>query len=371
MLAIVLGTKAELVKTFPIMKELKRRRINYYFIHTGQHSIVDLVEDFEIKKPDIVLYKPPELSSHFMVKTHKAVFWNVPLILRIRSVLKKIKNLDYVLYHGDTISTAAGAIASSELLNLNKNWKNAHIEAGLRSNDIFEPFPEEISRRIADRFSDILFAVSKGTVKNLKKEGLKGKIVNAGNTIMDSAHISLKIAEKKFGKLKEKNFCLINIHRHENIKSKARLEKIANIISNVGIPAYWPLHDNTRQQLIKFGLMKKIQKNKNIQISKLLSYLQFIRLLANCRYLITDGGSIQEESLVFKKPCILLRMKTERDEGLKTGINFLTKLNVSYATKLIKMLEEGKFKIPKFKNPYGDGKAAKRIVDYLEEIYER
>lgn len=364
MITFVLGTKAELIKCMPLMKELEKRGIDYYFIHTGQHSIIDLVKDFEVKEPDIVLYKPPKLSSRFMVKTHKAIFWVIPLIWKIKKVIKKI-NPTYVLYHGDTLSTAIAAIASSHLLNPGKKWKNAHLEAGLRSGDIFEPFPEEISRRIADRFSDILFAVSRGSVKNLKKERLKGKIIQVGNTIVDSAFFSLKMAGKKFGKLKEKNFCLINIHRHENIKSKERLEKIVDIITSVNIPAYWPLHDNTKQQLIKFGLMKKIQEKENIQISKLLSYLEFIRLLANCKYLITDGGSIQEESLVFKKPCILLRMKTEREEGLSTGINFLTKLDVEYNKKLIQRLEHEKFKIPKFKNPYGDGKASQKIVNYL------
>jgi UDP-N-acetylglucosamine 2-epimerase (non-hydrolysing) len=158
---------------------------------------------------------------------------------------------------------------------------------------------------------------------------------------------------------------LINIHRHENIKSKERLKKVVDIITGINIPTYWPLHDNTRQQLIKFGLMKRIQQKENIKVSKLVSYLEFIRLLANCRYLVTDGGSIQEESLAFEKPCILLREKTERDEGLKTGINFLTKLDVEYAKNIISRMENRKFKIPKFKNPYGDGKAAKRIVDYV------
>lgn len=88
-------------------------------------------------------------------------------------------------------------------------------------------------------------------------------------------------------------------------------------------------------------------------------------MLANCKYLITDGGSIQEESLAFKKPCILLRKKTERDEGLETGINFLTKLDIDYTIELIRKIESGEFRIPKFKNPYGDGKAAKRIIDYM------
>lgn len=120
-----------------------------------------MVKDFGVKKPDEVLYRPPKLSSRFMVVTHKAIFWDIPLIFKIRNSLKKLKDLDYVFYHGDTMSTATASMASSEFLNLSKNWKNAHLEAGLRSDDLFEPFPEEISRRIADRFSDILFAVSK------------------------------------------------------------------------------------------------------------------------------------------------------------------------------------------------------------------
>lgn len=366
MIAFVLGTKAELIKCMSLMKELEKRGIDYYFIHTGQHSISDLIKDFEIKFPDEVLYTPPRTSSRFMVKSHKAFFWGVAIMPKIRSLLNKIQP-NYVLYHGDTLSTACAAIASSDFFG-KKKWKNAHLEAGLRSNDILEPFPEEASRRIADRFSDILFAVSKGTVENLKKEKLKGKIICVGNTIIDSALLSLKIANKKFGKLKEKNFCLINIHRHENIKSKNRLEKIVDIIANVNIPAYWPLHDNTRQQLTKFKLIEKIQKRKNIETSRLLSYLEFIRLLASCKYLITDGGSIQEESLTFKKPCIILRMKTERQEGLETGINFLTKLDVNYAKNLIEKIENDELKIPKFKNPYGDGKAAKRIVKVLGDL---
>jgi UDP-N-acetylglucosamine 2-epimerase (non-hydrolysing) len=367
MITFLIGTKAELIKCMPIMKELERREIDYYFIHTGQHSIIDLVKDFEIKKPNIVLYTPPKLSSRFMAKTHKAIFWALPLVKKIKSVIKKV-NPSFVLYHGDTLSTSVAAIASSKLLNPLKKWKNVHLEAGLRSFDIFEPFPEEISRKIADRFSDILFAPSELSVKNLKKEKLKGKIVKVGNTIVDSVLISLKLAKKKkLEKLKEKNYVVINIHRHENIKSKKRMEKIVEIVKNVSLPIYWPIHDNTRKQLEKFGLWKEL-KNKNIHFSSLIGYIEFIWLLKYATYLITDGGSIQEESLALKKPCILLREKTERQEGLRTGINFLTGLKVEYAKQIIKKLEDYKFKIPKFKNPYGDGKAAKKIVDYLVKL---
>ncbi|MEM2955019.1 MAG: UDP-N-acetylglucosamine 2-epimerase, partial [Candidatus Nanoarchaeia archaeon] len=139
MIAIVLGTKAELIKTMPLMRELEKRGIDYHFIHTGQHTIIDLVKDFGVKEPDTVLYEPPKLSSRFMVKTHKAIFWDIPLVFKIRNSLKKVKNLSYVLYHGDTMSTASASIASSNFLNLNKKWENVHLEAGLRSKDIFEP----------------------------------------------------------------------------------------------------------------------------------------------------------------------------------------------------------------------------------------
>jgi UDP-N-acetylglucosamine 2-epimerase (non-hydrolysing) len=96
-----------------------------------------------------------------------------------------------------------------------------------------------------------------------------------------------------------------------------------------------------------------------------MGYVEFLWLLKNSTFIVTDGGSIQEESLALKKPCVLLREKTERQEGLKTGINFLTKLDVDYAKRVIEILESSKFKVPKFENPYGDGKASKRIVDYL------
>ncbi|MCS7123365.1 MAG: UDP-N-acetylglucosamine 2-epimerase (non-hydrolyzing) [Candidatus Aenigmarchaeota archaeon] len=364
MIVFIVGTKAELIKTIPVMRELEKIHVDYYFIHTGQHSITSLINDFGVKKPDIILYTPPKLSSRFMVKIHKASFWALPLVYKLQNVIKKLKPV-YVLYHGDTITTCAAAIASSRTLNLFKKWKNAHLEAGLRSFNLLEPFPEEISRKIADRFSDTLFAPSDLSVKNLEKEKLNGEIIKVGNTIIESVFISLKLARKKrIKKPKEKKYVVVNIHRHENIKSKERMKKIVEIIKNVSLPIYWPIHDNTKKQIEKFGLFKELH-NSNIKFSSLLGYIEFIHLLKNSTYIITDGGSIQEESLVLKKPCILLRKATERQEGLKTGINFLTKLNVNYAKEIIDMLESSSFKIPKFKNPYGDGKASKRIANYI------
>jgi UDP-N-acetylglucosamine 2-epimerase len=364
--AIIIGTKAELIKCMPIMLELQKQKKNYWFIHTGQHSLKNACEEFGVKRPDFVLSKAPERSTKFWSKINKiSLFWFLFMILKIKRIINRVKP-KYVIYHGDTMSTAAASIASSKLLNPWEKWKNVHLEAGLRSGSLFEPFPEEISRKISDRFSDILLAVSDLTEKNLHKYKNKKKITKIGNTIIDSALISYNKAKRmKFKKPKGK-YVLINIHRHENLNSKGRMEKIVKILKNVKIKAIWPIHANTAKSIEKFGLVSEVKNMKNLRLISLIDYFHFIFLLANCEYLITDGGSIQEESLVFKKPCIILRKKTERQEGLSTGINFLTKLNTGYAKKIIENLEKGKIKVKKLKNPYGNKGVSKKIVEELK-----
>jgi len=365
-IAIVIGTKAELIKCMPLMLELQKRKIDYWFIHTGQHSLGKACEDFEIKKPDFILSKEPEKETKFWSKINKSsIFWSFSMIWKVRKIIKKIKP-KYIIYHGDTMSTAAAAIGSSKWLNSRKNWKNIHLEAGLRSGSFFEPFPEEIARQISDFFSDILLAVSDFTEHNLRKSKfVRGEILKIGNTVIDSALITHSKAKKMKIKKLKKEYALINIHRHENIKNKKRMEKIVEIIGHMKINAIWPLHESTKMYLEKYGLMKKVKKMKNIEITPLIDYFNFIFLLANCKYLVVDGGSIQEESLVFKKPCIILRKKTERQEGLFTGINFLSYLNVNSTKKIIKQIEENKLKIKKFENPYGKKGLTKKIVDEL------
>ena len=360
MFTIVLGTKAELIKTVPVMKELEKRNYEYFFIHTGHHDFKKMCEEFEIKEPDIVLFKPPKATSRFFLKTFKALRWGPFLSYKLLKVFSKLET-KFLLVHGDTITTAV--TSSTSFFYPFKKWLTCHLEAGLRSFDFFEPFPEEISRVVADKFCDILFAVSELAEKNLKKENVKGKIIKTGNTIVES----VKLALKKGKKSKRKNFVLVNIHRNENLQSKIRMKKIVEIINSVTLPIYWPIHDQTKYALKKYNLWKEVKNNRNIEFSGLISYFQFLQEMKKCKFVITDGVSIQEESLILKKPCIILRRKTERIEGLKTGINFLTKLNVEYTKQLIEKLE-GKFKIPKFKNPYGDGKASKRIVEYLVNI---
>ena len=367
MIAIVLGTRAELIKTFPVMLELNKRNIPYVFIHTGQHSLGHLTKELGVKDPDVVLTPPPEkASTKFWVKMWRAIAWNLLLVPKIWGALRKIPNLKWVLYHGDTMSTASAAIAASRILNPAKKFRNAHLEAGLRSKSLREPFPEEMARRICDLFSDTLFAVSTGTEQNLKREHQRGKIINTGNTIVDSTELTYQLARKKgIRPPKEKQYALLTIHRDENIRYKERLEPIVEILGKIPITTYFALHDNTKKKLKEFGLWDKLNSYPHLKISPLKNYIEFIVWLKHCSLMITDGGSIQEESLVFKTPSILLRKLTERDEGLGTGLNFLTNLDVERAEKLIKKVLDPKWAVSDFKNPYGEYGVSKKVVDEL------
>ncbi len=365
-IAIVIGTRAELIKSFPVMLELEKEKIPYYFIHTGQHSLGDLCEKFGVKKPDIVLTKEPKKSSKFNSKEGKAILWNLGLLFKIRKELKSLKKLKYVLYHGDTMTTASASLASSRLFNPLKKYKNVHLEAGLRSFNVFEPFPEEISRRIAGSFSKILFAPSVLSKHHLRNKRNK-KIYVVGNTIVDAAIHSLDLAKKKNVKVLSKGkFALITVHRHENLKSKERLSKIVDILCSIPIPAYFAMHDNTEAKLKEHGLYKKLVESKNIKLMPAMDYPSFIYQMEKCSLIVCDGGSMQEESLIFKKPCVVLRFATERQEGLLTNFQYLSKLDVEKTKAKIQEYLDPAFKIKNFKNPYGEKGVSKKIVEVLK-----
>jgi len=361
-IAIVIGTRAEYIKTFPLMLELQKQKLPYKFIHTGQHSLQNLCELFGTKNSDILLSEEPKGSSKFNASESKAIKWSLGMILKIRTELKKMPNLKYVLYHGDTMSTGIASISSSRLLNPFKKYKNVHLESGLRSWSNKEPFPEEIIRRIVTFFSDILIAPSKQSKVNLHNTN---NIFLVGNTILDSVDIASKISKKRDLKPFGENFTLISIHRHENIKSEERMKKIVEILLSLKISSYFPLHSNTKKQLIKFGLYDKLLENKNIKIIEPLDYISMIFQMEKCSLIICDGGSLQEESLIFQKPIIILRMNTERPEGLESNFQYLSKLNVKKTKKKIKEYLSKDFKVKEFKNPYGNVGVSEKIVEIL------
>jgi UDP-N-acetylglucosamine 2-epimerase (non-hydrolysing) len=362
MIAIIIGTRAELIKVFPVMLELQQRDIPYFFIHTGQHNLGDFCELFGVKRPDIILTKEPTKSSKFYSKIWKALFWNLEVCIKIKKELNKRPELKHVLFHGDTMTTATASVASCGALNFLNKFKNVHLEAGLRSENIREPFPEELSRKLADAFSHVLLVSTRRGYNNVK--GYKNKKVYlVGNTISDSSAKALKLCKNK-KRLSKGKFALITIHRHENIKNKKRMEAIVEILESIPIKSFFALHDNTKRKLIKFNLYNRLKKNKKIKIIKPMSYIDFIYQLSKCDLILCDGGSMQEESLLFNKPCIVLRKETERQEGLKTNFQFLSRFNVGKTKQKILEYLNPNFKVKKVKNPYGKN-VSKKIVQIL------
>ncbi|MBR9689511.1 MAG: UDP-N-acetyl glucosamine 2-epimerase [Candidatus Altiarchaeota archaeon] len=353
-IAFSIGTRAELIKIFPVLKGLDE----YTLIHTGQHSLGPLLDLFDLKEPDMVLSSPPKGSTKFFFNTPKALAWSIGMAGRIRKAVKKSK-ADVLVYHGDTMTTAASAIASKF-----SKVNGVHLEAGLRSGSLWEPWPEELSRKIADRYSKTLLAVSEGTKENLLKAKVKGTILNTGNTIVDAA-IEAKEIGKGLVDIPETEYAVVTAHRQENLRSRERMTNLVNIVKNVPIDTYFFAHDNTIAALKKFHLYKPLVKH--VKFARLGNYVTFTHWLANSKLILTDGGSIQEESLVFKKPCILLRKKTERIEGLATGINFLTGMNVPFAIRKIDEVLNEDYKVPKFKNPYGERGVSKKVVEELQK----
>lgn len=358
---IVLGTRAELIKTFPVLQELEDRGHEVTLVHTGQHDLEETCERFGIRRPDTVLSDQPEGSSRFNGSKLKAVQWTLGLMRDLRAAIRDSEP-DAVLYHGDTMTTAMAAVTASRCSFLLKGFRTAHIEAGLRSGSIWEPFPEELSRVVSDLLSDVLFAVSGRSVDNLRLHRWIGKDVQlVGNTVVDSVERALAIGDYHG---REDEYGIVTVHRHENISSPERMEKIVSILEESPMELLFPLHDNTRATMEEYGLMERLEEA--VEVIDLVDYPEFLHLLRDAELVYTDGGSIQEESLIFGVPCVLLRQRTERQEGLETGIQYLSGLDVDATVEAARALLEKE--VPDYTNPYGDVGVSEKIVSHLEEL---
>ena len=352
MIHIIIGTKAQLIKMDPIIKGQKKKGIGFKLIDLGQHSLIaqDLREEFDLDEPDYFLSKGTNIAT-----VKQAAVWIAKIFFRSLSVswIKKELFLNkggVCLIHGDTLSTLIGLYLAKRA-----KLKTAHIEAGLRSFCWWEPFPEEIFRIIAMRFSDILFAPSEWAFNNLENMGFKNRaILIPGNTGGESAEISAsnkKIRLDTFGgvqtppfragkgyaalsinpeqttvfrpwcrriDLETESFCLFTFHRIENILFKKRLSLAVETLLKISslMPVIFIQHPPTLNSLRKTGFINRLEGIKNIHYHKILSHGQFLSLLKKCDFVVTDGGSIQEEAFYLGKPCLLLRKRTERKEGL-------------------------------------------------------
>lgn len=314
---IVIGTKAQLIKMAPIMVKLQKRNISYRFILTGQHqeTMEKLRENFGIKQPDIVLYQGKDITGILQM-----AYWLVRILIKTvvkkQAVFGQTSSRDIILVHGDTFSTLLGA-----LMGKISGMQIAHIESGLRSFNWFHPFPEELTRLFVFRLAHIYFCPGKWALDNLRH--YRGRKVDTRyNTLLDALHLANKNPGQTNGNKPQEKYAICTLHRFENIFRKERLRWIVETIIEISRQQkiLFILHLPTKKQLEKYGLLATLARAKNIELRPRYDYFDFLALIQQSEFVISDGGSNQEECFYLGKPCLLLRNHSERQEGIGKNV---------------------------------------------------
>jgi len=317
MITVLLGTRAQLIKMAPVILELERRGWNSRLILTGQHkeTMDQLISDFGITVQPVCIYAGPEVTS-----IKRVIPWFLRCLWRLwrnaKTLFPASAEKSVILVHGDTFSTLLGALAGRMT-----GQRVAHVESGLRSFNLWHPFPEELTRLAVFRLSHLAFCPDEWARSNLK--GYRIKAVNTeGNTLLDALRIALTTEKSLPLKLPATPFGVVSLHRFENIFKKDRLILILNLIEEAAdqYQLVFVLHPATRKNLEKFGLLDRLAKNKRIHLWPRMGYFEFVGLLKQSTFVITDGGSNQEELSYLGKPTLLMRQATERQEGLGANV---------------------------------------------------
>lgn len=355
-LSIVLGTRPEIIKMSPVIRECERLGLDYFILHTGQHYSYNMdrvfFEDLEL----------PDARYNLDVGSGSHGWQTGKMLVGIEKVLKK-EMPDVVLVQGDTNSVLAGALAAVKL-----GIKVGHVEAGLRSYD--RRMPEEINRTLADHCSDYLFAPTEKSRRILLGEGVsKEKIFVTGNTVVDAVFQNLEIANRKRDvmndlELRSKDYFLVTAHRQENVDNKARfawiLRGLKNIAEEFGLPLVYPVHPRSRKQMKEFGLQPD-----EVRLVEPVDFLSFLQLENNAKLVLTDSGGVQEETCVLGVPCVTLRDNTERPETVEVGSNVLAGADSDRILECAKMMV---LRENSWVNPFGEGDAGRKIVEELGRV---
>ena len=353
--AIVLGTRPEIIKMAPVTRELERRKVEFFILHTGQHYSYNLDEAF------FELLELPQPKYNLKVGSGSHAEETGRILIGVEKVLQQ-ENPDAVLVEGDTNSVFAGALAAVKL-----HIEVGHIEAGLRSYD--RQMPEEINRVLTDHCSDYLFAPTEQAKEILLGEGIaEEKTFVTGNTIVDAVYQNLEIAKEQGGSLSSLNlaprgYFLVTLHRQENVDNRERftsiLEGLSKIAGEFCLPVVYPIHPRSRKMIGEFGLQPK-----DLELIEPVDFLDFLQLESSARLILTDSGGVQEESCILGVPCVTLRDNTERPETIEVGSNILAGVlpDEILACSRVMLGRENNWA-----NPFGDGKAGERIVGILEE----
>jgi len=351
-ISIILGTRPEIIKMSPIIRECEKTELNYFILHTGQHYSYNMDKSFfeQLNLPS------PNYNLEVGSSTHGAQTGR--MLAGIEKILLAEKP-DVVLVEGDTNTVLAGALAASKL-----HIKIGHVEAGLRS--FYREMPEEINRVLTDHCSDYLFAPTMNARENLLREGVdEEKIFVTGNTIVDAVYQNLKLVEniEISVDVTPREYILVTSHREENVDVQHRFKGIIKglelVYREYGLPIIYPIHPRARKMLNSFGF-----KTNGIKLIDPVDYLTFLYLESKARVVLTDSGGVQEETCILGVPCVTLRDNTERPETIEVGSNILVGTNPSRILEGVGIMMN---KDNGWVNPYGDGKASRKIVDILEK----
>lgn len=359
---VVFGTRPEAIKMAPIIKELERQNAEYKVLVTAQHrQMLDgVLEIFDIKPDfDLNIFKKGQTLTDITVET-------------LRGLEKVFKEYlpDVLLVQGDTTTVFAGALAA-----FYQKIKIGHVEAGLRSGNLYSPYPEEANRKLTGVMTSYHFAPTEGNRENLLREGFDEKdIYVVGNTVIDALHYAVrddyKFEDEILNTLdyKNKKIVLLTSHRRENIGRP--MENIFSAVRDVvreneDVEVVFPIHLNPKVREIA----KRIFDGENrIHLIEPLEYLPFSNLMKRVSIIMTDSGGVQEEAPSLGKPVIVVREETERMEGVlaNTAILAGTEYENIYRS-FTKLLHDKEFydQMAHAVNPYGDGTAAEKIVKIL------
>jgi len=379
---LVFGTRPEAIKMCPLVKEFQKHPKDFETIVcvTGQHrEMLDQVLNiFDVK---------PDYDLNIMRQGQDLYDVTARVLTGMRDVFKECKP-DIVLVHGDTTTSAAAALSA-----FYQQIPVGHVEAGLRTHNIYSPWPEEMNRQITGRVATYNFAPTPLSEKNLKEENIQGRIYITGNTVIDALHMVVSklktdkmLADSQIAILKNagydverlsngKRLVLITGHRRENfgegfISMVTAMKDLSEKYTDVDFVYPMHLNPNVRKPIHDvFG--EDLTAYKNFFFIEPLQYLEFVYLMEKSYLVLTDSGGIQEEAPGLGKPVLVMRDTTERPEALESGTVHLVGTNHDLIVSEVSTLLDNTVayeKMSKSVNPYGDGKACERIVNTLKQL---
>lgn len=356
-IVLVVGARPNFMKAAPLLKEFNRHtdKIEPILIHTGQHYDHNLSQFFfdDLKLPKSDYYLGVGSGSH-AEQTGQ-------VMVELEKKLLEI-NPDLTIVFGDINSTLATAVVTSKLF-----LKLAHIEAGLRSFD--KTMPEEINRIVTDRLSDLLFVTEQAGVDNLLNEGVnKDKIHLVGNIMIDSLKHSLENLDKSEVlnrlSLNDRPYAVLTLHRPSNVDNKATLRLILDTLKEISkkLPIIFPSHPRTLKMLEKFGFDSYF--NDDLRLIDPLGYIDFLKLMANSKFVLTDSGGIQGDTTYLKIPCLTIRENSEQPVTFEIGSNRLCGINKEMILDSVNSILDGTYKKSEIP-PLWDGASASRITKII------